>query len=151
MIKVYIASPYTKGDVDQNVRVQIDASHELMNKGFLPFAPLLYHFQGKVHPRPYEDWMKVDFGWLSNCDVVLRLPGESKGADREVELAKLLNIPVFDSIDSLCEAGPVGGTLRDELIYQLGSRPAIHCDTVSHRLMLIDEKVLADPELKTEK
>ena len=34
-------------------------------------------------------------------DYVLRLPGESRGADAEVELAKSLKIPVVYNIGSL--------------------------------------------------
>ena len=104
MIKVYIASPYTKGDVAVNVKAQLDAADELMNEGFAPFAPLYSHFQHMAHPRPYEDWMKIDFEWVTVCDCLLRLPGESSGADREVELAESLNIPVYYSIDEVCKA-----------------------------------------------
>ena len=37
------------------------------------------------------------------CDAVLRLPGESKGADNEVRVAKANKIPVFYSIDALTQ------------------------------------------------
>jgi len=103
MIKVYIASPYTLGDVAQNVRLQIDTVDVLMNKGFLPFAPLYSHFQHMVHPRPYTDWLKIDFEWIKSCDCILRLVGESSGADAEVKHAIELNIPVFYSIEELCD------------------------------------------------
>lgn len=100
-IKVYIASPYTNGDVALNVRKQIDLVDELIENGFLPFSPLYYHFQHLVHPRKYDDWLLLDFGWLLQCDVVLRLDGESNGADKEVALAKENNIPVYYSISDL--------------------------------------------------
>lgn len=95
MIKVYIASPYTLGDVAVNVKRQIDAVDKLMDKGFAPFAPLYSHFQHMVHPRPYKIWVIA-------CDCLLRLKGESVGADGEVDLAIKNNIPVFYSIDDLC-------------------------------------------------
>lgn len=95
MVKVYIASPYTVGDVAVNVRKQIDAAEELMNLGFAPFAPLYSHFQHMVHPRPYEDWINLDLEWVTVCDCVLRLPGHSLGADGEVDLALDLGKPVF--------------------------------------------------------
>ena len=101
MIKVYIASPYTIGDIAMNVKKQIDAVDILMNKGFAPFAPLYSHFQHMIHPRPYEDWVNVDLEWVRVCDCLLRLPGESKGADNEVKLAIELNKPIFYSIDQL--------------------------------------------------
>ena len=101
MIKVYIASPYTIGNTAVNVRVQIDAVNKLMNYKFAPFSPLYSYFQHMIHPRPWEDWMEVDFVWVEACDCILRLPGESSGADQEVKLAKKLNKPIFYSIDEL--------------------------------------------------
>jgi len=103
MIKVYIASPYTIGDVAVNVKTQIDCANELMNLGFAPFVPLYSHFQHMVHPRPYQDWIKLDNEWVLACDAVLRLEGQSSGADGEVKLAKENNIPVFYSIDQLVD------------------------------------------------
>ena len=91
-VKVYIASPYTKGDVAENVKRQMDVADELMNHGFAPFAPLYSHFQHMAHPRPYEDWLEIDKVWVVACDVLLRLVGESKGADsffRSRHLVKL--------------------------------------------------------------
>jgi len=102
MIKVYIASPYTLGDVAVNVKLQLDTVDELMNKGFAPFAPLYSHFQHIAHPRPYQDWVKIDLEWVKVCDCLLRLDGESKGADGEVSYAKELGLPVFYSIDDMC-------------------------------------------------
>ena len=104
MIKVYIASPYTIGDVAVNVKRQIDAADELMNLGFAPFVPLHSHFQHMIHPRPFQDWIKIDFEWLKICDCLLRIGGESVGADSEVAVAKELNMPVYYSIADICDA-----------------------------------------------
>jgi hypothetical protein len=101
MIKVYIASPYTLGDVAVNVKRQIDAVDELMNCGFAPFAPLYSHFQHMAHPRPYEDWVNIDLEWVKVCDCVLRLDGESKGADGEVIFARRMGKPIFGSIGDI--------------------------------------------------
>lgn len=102
MIKrVYIASPYTLGDVAVNVKVQMDMADELMNHGFAPFTPLYSHFQHMAHPRPYEDWIELDLEWIKVCDCILRLEGESKGADMEVDFANEIGIPVFYSLDEL--------------------------------------------------
>lgn len=103
---VYIASPYTKGDVAVNVKVQIDMFDKLMTIGFAPFAPLYSHFQHMTHPRPYQDWIEIDLVWVEVCDCVLRLPGDSSGADGEVEYAKKLNKPVFYSIKELLSHYP---------------------------------------------
>jgi len=101
MKKVYIASPYTLGDVAVNVKFQMDTFDELVDLGFAPFVPLYSHFQHMMHPRPYEDWVRLDFEWINVCDCLLRLGGESKGADTEVEYAKKLGIPVYYSIKEL--------------------------------------------------
>jgi hypothetical protein len=101
MIRVYIASAYTKGDTAINVKNQMDAFNTLLNEGFTPFAPLLFHFQHIAHPQPYNVWLRVDLEWLLVCDCVLRLPGESAGADQEVSLALKEGIPVFYSIEEL--------------------------------------------------
>lgn len=103
MVAVYIASPYTKGDVWQNVRVQLDAADELMSMGYCPIVPLFTHFQHLHKPRNYEDWMSIDEEKVRRCDVLLRLPGESAGADREVGLATSIGIPVVYSINELRE------------------------------------------------
>jgi hypothetical protein len=101
MIVVYIASPYTIGDQAVNVKRQIDTADELMNLYYCPIVPLLTHFQHMHHPRPYEDWLAIDFEHIKRCDILLRLPGESNGADREVEFAKSIGKQVVYSITEL--------------------------------------------------
>jgi hypothetical protein len=101
-VKAYIASPYTLGDIAVNVKTQMDMADKLMDAGFIPFAPLYSHFQHMAHPRPYQDWIKVDNVWVLVCDCVLRLEGKSSGADDEVKLAIENNIPVFYNFEDLC-------------------------------------------------
>lgn len=113
MIKVYIASPYTIGDVAVNVKTQMDTADELMNRGFAPFTPLYSHFQHMAHPRKYQDWLDLDFVWIKSCDCILRLPGESSGAEKEVEFANYNDILVFYSIEDVCQY--YHGTLYQEL------------------------------------
>jgi len=102
-LKVYIASPYTKGDTAINVKRQLDCVDELMTLGYAPFAPLYSHFQHMAHPRPYTDWVEIDLIWVGACDVVLRLEGDSSGADGEVAFAKENGIHVVYSIEELEE------------------------------------------------
>lgn len=102
-VKIYVAGPYSKGDIEANVNVAIDAADRLMDLGFIPFNPLLNHFHEMRHSRHYEDWMTLDLAFLPVCHAVLRNPGESPGADREVALAESLGIPVFKAIAELDE------------------------------------------------
>jgi hypothetical protein len=99
---VYIASPYTIGDVGVNVRRQHSAYAKLMDAGFVPYAPLaISHYQHIIYPRHYEKWMVQDFQWIPICDIFLRLPGKSSGADREEALARKLKKPIYHSIKIL--------------------------------------------------
>lgn len=45
---------------------------------------------------------------MEKCDALLRLPGESAGADLEAAQAGGLGIPVFRSVEELLEALPPG-------------------------------------------
>ena len=102
-IAVYIASPYTKGDVAVNVRESLLVADKLAELGYLPYPPLLSHFWHLLSPHPYEFWTELDLDWVLRCDCVLRLPGESSGADRECGYAERHLIPVFYSIEELVE------------------------------------------------
>ena len=101
MIKVYIAGPYSKGDVAVNVRNAFEVANKLADLGFAPFIPHYTHFWHMMFPRPYEFWLKLDKQFLPCCDALLRLPGESHGSDTEVDFARSLDIPVFFDIESL--------------------------------------------------
>lgn len=103
MVKVYIASPYTKGDQAANVKLQMDVANQLINIGYAPYAPLMGHFMQMVHPQQYERWMKLDFEWIRTCDCLLRLDGESEGADREVKEAQGIGKRIFYSVRALNE------------------------------------------------
>jgi hypothetical protein len=102
-VMVYIASPYTKGDNFVNVQRQITTAIELLqHDGIIPFSPLLNSvFVNMQHEFAYDKWLEADFVYLSRCDVLLRLSGESSGADKEVAKARELGKPVFYSIKDL--------------------------------------------------
>ena len=101
--RVYIAGPYTLGDVAHNVASAIDAADDLVNYGFAPYVPHLTHFWHMMHPRKWEEWMALDNEWLRACDTVLRLPGKSKGADIECAAAREMGLPVYDNLADLLE------------------------------------------------
>lgn len=95
MKRIYVAGPYTLGDVAQNVATAIKAGDDLLDLGYVPFVPHLTHFWHMLRPRLYPEWVRYDLQWLPFCDGLLRLPGDSDGADREVQKATELGIPVF--------------------------------------------------------
>ena len=98
---IFISGPYTKGDVGHNVHNFLWTAETLMREGYIVFNPILLYFQDISFPITYEDWMIQDLAWLEKCDAVLRIPGESKGADLECNKAKALGIPVYNTIDDL--------------------------------------------------
>lgn len=99
--RIYVAGPYTKGDVAANTSNAIRAGNQLADLGYAPFVPHLTHFWHIQHQRPYQFWCDLDNEFLPFCDGLVRLPGESSGSDAEVALANRLAIPVFHSIEEL--------------------------------------------------
>jgi hypothetical protein len=104
---IYVAGPYGKGDPVVNTRNAILVADKLSELGFVPFIPHLSLLWHMVSPHEVDFWYSYDNEWLKKCDALLRLPGESPGADAEVELAKSLGIPVFyvtpDSVQDLID------------------------------------------------
>lgn len=109
---VYIASPYSQGDVAINAHFQCAIFDKLLTDGkVLPVAPLWSHFQHLLFPRPYEEWIRYDQEMLPLYDCCLRLSAvnetvnyrqdHSSGADAEVNAFEKMGKPVFYSIDDL--------------------------------------------------
>lgn len=109
MIKIFVSGPYTKGDVAQNVKLSMDLSNELINKGFAPYCPHLTHFLHMNNFQPYEKWLQLDIEYLKCCDGLLRFSGESSGADKEVDFARSEKIPIFFSIEEIVAYYPRAG------------------------------------------
>ncbi len=102
-IRIYVAGPYTGGDTDSNVEIAMNVGSKLIKRGYTPFVPHLYHYIHLLWPGSYETWMEQGVSWLKKCDAVLRIPGDSPGAEREVAIAKDIGIPVFYTISELVE------------------------------------------------
>jgi hypothetical protein len=100
-MRIYVAGPYTKGDVAENVRQAIIIGNNLRSLGHTPFIPHLTHFWHFLVPHEIDYWYRYDMEWLTVCDAVFRIGGESKGADAEVEQARVLGKPVYTSFDEL--------------------------------------------------
>jgi hypothetical protein len=100
-MRIYIAAPYSRGDTAMNVRRAIGFADLLLNMGHFPFVPHLTHFWHMLCPQTYETWLQYDKEWLMACDAILRLPGDSPGADREVEWAREAGLRVFMDIQEI--------------------------------------------------
>jgi hypothetical protein len=103
-MRVYIAGPISTGDQFLNCREAMLAADKLLQLGHTPFIPHLGCFWHIVSPKSYDTWLKYDLEWLDACDAVLRLPGHSPGANREVARAVANGKPVFYSIEGLGNA-----------------------------------------------
>jgi hypothetical protein len=118
-VRVYIAGPISKGDLAHNLNQATAAFVALAKAGIAPLCPHWSAFSSPCSPIPgtnavaavgtvhgndrmsHADWMAVDLPWVEVADAVLRLPGESSGADREVAHAEARGIPVFTDLDAL--------------------------------------------------
>ena len=97
-MRIYVAGPYSS-DPEANTQIAIEYGLKLMAEGHSPYVPHLTHFMDVAaneqgQPVPYQRWLELDFDWLPMCDELHRLPGESSGSDKEVELAESLGTPV---------------------------------------------------------
>lgn len=115
---VYVAGPIT-GDPFGCVRQATAAFRTLRALGCVPFLPQLSVLHEMVEPMPYEEWLAYDFGIIRRCDALVRLPGASEGADREVSLAIDLALPVFHWNDGAAER--IGRWLRGECAHLVGN------------------------------
>ena len=98
---VYIAGPIRLGDPAKNVRNAMDVADVLISQGHSPYLPHLTHFWDIANPRPLDDWLTLDKAWLRRCDCVLRIPGESEGADAEVAYAQGRGMTVYWNIQDI--------------------------------------------------
>jgi len=99
--KVYVSGPYSLGDTIQNIRLAIDAADRLLKAGYTPLVPHLNYTWDIAYPHSYTTWLNWCLEWIPVCDCLLRIYGESPGADAEVELAQSLGIPVYYTISDL--------------------------------------------------
>ena len=112
---ILIAGPYRSGTNDDpakmaaNLRRLEEASWPLFEMGYIPMIgewvalPIWQVAGGKtVGDALYEQILHPTAGRLIQiCDVVLRLPGSSKGADNDVRLARERGIPVYFDIGEI--------------------------------------------------
>jgi len=92
---IYVAGPLTTGHLIQNVRRAAEVGERIKNAGYLAYVPHTLFAWELCYPRDYEHWLAYDFEWVAFSDAIVRLEGASPGADREIEHARMLGIPVI--------------------------------------------------------
>lgn len=99
---VYLAGPITSDPLG-HTRTAINVADELINSGFAPIVPHLSVLWQMISPKTHSEWLELDVEILRRCDALLRIAGESKGADIEVEFARTQRIPVFYRVCDLID------------------------------------------------
>lgn len=111
--RCYISGPISRGDLAHNIRQAEAAFFALLKAGYAPFCPHWSCYSngpakndvtGEVTAVAtsqggggctHGEWVDADLAWVEVSHAVIRLPGESKGADRECKLARECDIPVL--------------------------------------------------------
>lgn len=109
---ILIAGPYrsgTDGDPDRiaaNLQRLEEAAAPIHRLGHVPMIgewvalPILRGLdeqESETGDVMYETASRL----LQHCDAVLRLPGDSMGADKDVEIARERGLSVYSSIDEI--------------------------------------------------
>ena len=102
-MKVYLSGPITKGDREHNFAQACDAQKRLMLAGFAVLNPMLSMQLPGAWDIPHATWIENDLPWIEDADILLRLPGDSVGADTEVNHALEHEINVIWDIDALID------------------------------------------------
>ena len=119
---ILIAGPYRSGTNDDpdkmaaNLRRLEEASWPLFEAGHVPMIgewvalPVWHAAGGKTLGDALYDkiFYPTAARLLEICDAVLRLPGESKGADNDVHLARERGIPVYFKLEDVPGCGATG-------------------------------------------
>lgn len=92
-LRVYVAGPISS-DVFAGVHRGFEAGKQMFVDGMAPFIPHAdaFWFLGEGNWNAY---LEYDLEYVSICDAVFRLKGDSKGADLECAVADQLKVPVF--------------------------------------------------------
>lgn len=115
---ILIAGPYqsgTGGDpaaMAVNLRRLEEAAWPIFERGHVPMIgewvalPVLASMgaDGPADPRAQDVLYPTAERLLAHCDAVLRLPGESTGADNDVAIARRRGIPVYTSVEDIPRA-----------------------------------------------
>lgn len=109
---VYIAGPYMGAHthdyssyfrIHENIAKAHEASLAVARLGYGFFCPHTHSAHNEViaPDLPPEYWYELDLRFLTICDAILVLPGESRGVKREIAEAEAWGIPVFHSLEEL--------------------------------------------------
>lgn len=94
---LYVAAPYTDPDPVANTHAVCKLATEIYESTpWCPVVPHLAMIWHTVTPRPYDHWLDYCLILMRRCDAIVRLPGKSYGADREMIEAADAGLRVLD-------------------------------------------------------
>ena len=96
--RAYIAGPITSsGSLHENIHNGIKVGEMSRDLGIHPFIPHLYDFTKIVTGKDidWEKMLQMDENFIRVCDLIIALPGDSKGKEREIAFAKARGIPTI--------------------------------------------------------
>jgi hypothetical protein len=112
---VLIAGPYLSGTDGEPAKIAANRARlesfalPIYERGHLPMVgewlalPIIHAAGGRQHGdevfHAYQ--YPVAARLLERCDAVLRIPGESRGADLDVERARSMGLPIYRAVDEL--------------------------------------------------
>lgn len=105
MIRVYIAGPLTGLTAEETkanaLKTAAYAVHlHLADSNMIPYVPHLWALYDPTSMcLSYEQYLRMDLAWLCDCDLLIRLPGNSLGGSIEEIVAELVGIPVYAETD----------------------------------------------------
>lgn len=95
---IYVSGPITLGATAHHVHDALRAAEYLIALGHNVMVPQLTHLWDVASPKPWVYWLKNDLALVKRCDALLRLPGESLGAEAETKAALENKIPVYTDL-----------------------------------------------------
>ena len=112
---IVISGPYMSGTnsvesaIANNLKAMEDYALPIFAKGHLAVVgewlawPVIRQAGGDSHTSEQfaEYQYPVAHRLLEKCDAVLRIPGESKGADIEIDKAREMGKPIFMSLEEI--------------------------------------------------
>ena len=115
---ILIAGPYRSGTGDDpekmaaNVQIMESYALPIFRLGHIPllgewFALPLLHLAGSQHvgDEAYEEiFHPIAVRLLERCDAVLRVGGDSAGADLMVEVARRSGLQIYTELDQIPQA-----------------------------------------------
>jgi hypothetical protein len=117
---ILIAGPYRSGTNDDpermaaNLKTLEQAAWPIFKAGHIPMIgewvalPVLSSAgatEGPLDPLAEQVMYPTAQRLLQHCDAVLRLPGESNGADQDVKIARERGIPVYYALEEVPGVG----------------------------------------------